>query len=256
MGSAEGVARDPHDVESIRFAAIDPGFAVQAVEASQTFDRAREASIAAHWRAACAASGSPLHDGPVLCLAEANRRQLVGRLWRRRDVVAGRADASLFDGQPPEPVSVGSLVTSHGRVLLGHRRGLAPTAPGAWGLVAREELDDAFLERRTRQLDYRGALLARLVECAPLARPARNRLVPFALAHDVDAGAWHLCLAFELDPNAQTCADVEGAESPEFDAFRFVRPVDVIESGPYGADELDALTAALVRLPRADVSVA
>jgi hypothetical protein len=171
-------------------------------------------------------------------------------------VLAGRNDPALTGGRTPEPIAVASLVSSHGRLLVGHRRGAAPACAGSWELVAAEDLDDAFLERGTRRVDYRGALLARLVECAPLARPARERLLPFALAHDVEAGRWQLCLSLELAPAAQSCADIERAESPDYDSFRFVRPVDVIESAPDGAEELAPLSAALVRLPRAGVSVA
>ncbi|HVS19338.1 MAG TPA: hypothetical protein VMT18_12105 [Planctomycetota bacterium] len=243
-------------MQAIRLVAIDPDFDVQAVEERRASDAAREAAIAAHWLAAGAASASPLRDGPVLCLVEADRRRLVARLLRRREVLAGRRDPTLTGGRAPEPVAVASLVSSHGRLLLGHRRDAPPAGAGSWELVASEDLDDAFLERGTRRVDYRGALLVRLVECAPLARPPRERLVPFALAHDAEAGRWQLCLALELAPGAQSCADIERAVTPAYDAFRFVRPVDVIESAPDGAEELAPLSAALMRVPRAGVSVA
>lgn len=239
-------------MQPIRLVAIDPGFEVQAVEQQRAPDAAREAAAAAAWRSASERERA-LGDGPILCLVEADRRRLVGRLLRRSEVLAGRRDPRLFGGCAPEPVSVGGLISSHGRLLVGRRRDAAPGGAGGWELVAAEDLDDAFLERATRRVDYRGALLARLVECAPLARPPRERLAPFALAHDVEAGRWRLCLALELASGAQAFEDLERSETCAYDAFRFVRPVDVIESG---AEELDPLSAALVRLPRADVSAA
>jgi hypothetical protein len=228
-GCTEGVRRDPHDVQTIRFAAIDPLFEVRAVEL-------------------CRQAPADDSDAPLLCLVEADRRRLVGRILRRSEI-SGAVGA-------PEPVGVCSLIASRGRLLIGRRRGEPLGRTGAWELVASDALDDAFLEADTGRVDYRGALLARLVECAPLARPARARLVPFALAHDLAARRWQLCLALELAPLAQACAEIERSQSEAYDAFRFVRPVDAIESGPDGADELAPLSAALVRLPRVDLSVA
>ena len=216
-------------MQTIRFAAIDPGFEVHAVELRPQAPAADA-------------------DAPLLCLVEADRRRLVGRILRRSEL-SGAVGA-------PEPIGVCSLISSHGRLLIGHRRGEPLGRAGSWELVASEALDDAFLEPGTGRVDYRGALLARLVECAPLARPARARLVPFALAHDVAARRWQLCLALELAPGSQPCGEIERSDTQAYDAFRFVRPVDAIESGPDGADELEPLSAALVRLPRADVSVA
>lgn len=218
-------------MQPIRFAAIDPAFEVHAVELQHPAQRA------------AADEGC---DGPVLCLVDADRRRMVGQVLRASEARATQR----------ETVGVSSLIASHGRLLIGRRRGEPLGHAGAWELVASEALDDAFLDPHTGVVDYRGALLARLVECAPLARPARGRLVPFALAHDVEARHWQLCLALELTPGAQSCADIERAATPAYDAFRFVRPVDVIESGPDGAEELLPLSAALVRLPRADLSVA
>jgi hypothetical protein len=208
-------------VQPLRFVAIDSAFEVHALESP--------------------GGSSPAGGASALCLVEADRRRLVARV----------APA----GTPGE-LAVTSVVFSHGRLLLGRRRGLPHGRPGAWELVASEPLDEAFLDPRTARVDFRGALLARLVECAPLARPPRARLVPFALAHDLQAQRWSLCLALELSPGAQSCADIERASTPDYEAFRFVRPVDVIEAGADGADELDALSAALVRLPRVDASVA
>lgn len=208
-------------MQPFRLVAVDSAFELQAVRTQD----------------------GPLVDGAAsaLCLVEADRRRLVARVAR-----AGT----------PGAIEVTSVVSSQGRLLLGRRRGLPHGHPGAWELVASEPLDASFLDPHTQRVDFRGALLARLVECAPLARPPRARLVPFALAHDVLAQRWSLCLALELSPGAQSCADIERASTPDYETFRFVRPVDVIESGADGADELVPLSAALVRLPRIDVSVA
>lgn len=208
-------------MQPFRFVAIDPAFEVHALDAREGL------------RAVGGAS--------TLCLVEADRRRLVAR---------------VAPSGTPGSIGVTSVLSSHGRLLVGRRRGVPHGHPSAWELVASEALDTAFLDPRTQRVDFRGAILARLVECAPLARPPRERLVPFALAHDVRADRWDLCLALELAPGAQSCADIERASTPDYEAFRFVRPVDVIESGADGADELAPLSAALVRLPRADVSVA
>jgi hypothetical protein len=203
-------------VQPFRFVAVDPAVEVHAVDLS----------------------GGMRAAGHALGLVEADRRRLVARVQ---------------PASAPGAIGVTSVVSSHGRLLVGRRRSWPHGRPGAWELVASEALDTAFLEPRTQRVDFRGALLARLAECAPLARPPRERLMPFALAHDVQEQRWSLCLALELPSGAQACADIEHASSLDYEAFRFVRPVDVIESG---ADELAPLSAALVRLPRIDASVA
>lgn len=204
-----------------QFAAIDPALEVQAVEVCDG-----------------AAEGA---RGSELCVVQADRRRVVAR------------------ARPPGSVGaigVTSLLTSHGRLLVGRRRGAPLGQPGSWELAASEDLDAAYLDRRTGLVDYRAALAARLVGCTPLSRIPQSRMVPFALAHDVLAGRWTLCLALELSSLSPSCAEIERASTADYESFRFVRPVDVIESGPDGAEELDPLSAALVRLPRADASAA
>lgn len=256
MGAGEGPPAARPSVHPIRFIAIDPAYEVLAVEAQTAPDAAREAAIERLWREEQRRSEGRSDDGSVLAFVEADRRRLVGRLVRRRDVLAGRRAPELFGGRPPEPVQVGALISSQGRVLLGHCRGAGYACSGGWDLVASEPLDLAFRNPAGQGLDFQAALLARLVECAPLPRPARSALQPFALAHDREAGIWQVCVGLELDPRAQSPSEIEATQSRDFDAFRFVRPVDVIESGPDGSDELTPLAAALVRMPRAVPHVA
>lgn len=218
MLPVEGSDPTRHAVQPIRFAAIDPGFEVHAIDLR----------------------GGEATGGEVrLGLVEADRRRLVARVLRRGDAL--------------EPIGVCSLISSRGRLLIGHRRAEPQDGPGSWELVASAELDEAFFDPAAGRVDFRGALLARLAECVPLDRPQRARLVPFALAHDVEARHWQVCLCLELAPGPLACVEIERATTRAYDAFRFVRPVDVIESGPDGAEELARLSASLVRLPRVAV---
>jgi hypothetical protein len=246
-----GVSTTPVSaVHSIRFIAIDPAFEVHAAQVHSAADASREAAVEALWNEERRRPGGLRSDGSVLVFVEADRRRLVGRLARWRDVVAGRRAPELYGGSAPQPVQVGGLVACHGRVLLGQRRGVDPLGPESWELVPSRTLADDFLAPDGRRVDSTAALLAQLRESTPLPPALRAAPHPFALAHDARAGVWQVCLALDVEPGARTLEQIERAQSPDYAAFRFVRPVDVIESGMSGADELAPLSAALVRLPR------
>src|SRR5688572_25637133 len=115
QGATDGVGgggptRPVSAVQTIRFAAIDAQFEVHAMELGRS-------APAADARAAA----------PRLCVVEADRRRLIGRILRGSELTDAPG--------APEPLGVSSLISSHGRLLGGRRRSEPLGRPGAWELV-------------------------------------------------------------------------------------------------------------------------
>jgi hypothetical protein len=242
---------------STRIVAVAQDFEVVVEREPARRSDAREREVGRLWaEEVAAAGGAPLADPTVLAYVHADRRRLAGRFVRRRDVLAGRRAPELFDGCPPVPVEACALVTTRGRVVLGRRAEQVASWPGRWELVPASALDGGFQDARSGRIDVAAHLLADLVEQTPLPRPARDAVRPFALMHDERERTWSLCVAMSLDLSTEAVEEIESAATPLYDAFRVVRPVDVLEAGLWDGDELSPRSWALVRLPRAELRAA
>jgi hypothetical protein len=240
-----------------RIVAVAQDFEVVVEREPNRWSAARDREVERIWaEEIAAAGGAPQGDPIVLAYVHADRRRLVGRFVRRRDVLAGRLAPELFDGRPPVPVEACALVTSRGRVVLGRRAEHLDSGPGRWELVPASVLDAGFHDAHLGRIDVAAHLLADLVEQTPLPRPHRDAVRPFALVQEAREASWSLCAAIDLDLSADAVEQIESATTPLYDAFRVVRPVDVLEAGLWGGDQLSPRSWALVRLPRAELRAA
>jgi hypothetical protein len=237
--------------------AVAPDFEVVVEREPARWSATQAGEIDRLWTEELSASGGPpLADPTMLTAVHVDRRRLVGRFVRRRDVLAGRRMPQLFDGRPPVPVEACALVSTRGRVVLGRRAEHLASGPGRWELVPASTLDAGFHDPRSGRIDVAAHLLADLVEQTPLPRPRRDAVRPFALVGDAGDACWGLCVAIDLDLSADAVEEMESATTPLYDAFRVVRPVDVLEAGLWDGDELSTRSWALVRLPRSDLRAA
>ena len=233
----------------VRIAAVAPEFEVAAERQPWRASPAQQRSIDRLWSAQLERAGGRLRDGLVLTHVASDRRKLLARPMRWSDVHAGRVDPGLFEGRPPEPLSVQGVVTTHGHVVLGLRRADAANWPGRWELTPACALDGAFLDPRSGRVDAVAQLLAELVDATPLPRPSRAAVQPLALCFEEVQRAWSLALSVDLELGPEAVEEIEAASSATYDTFRVARPVDVIEAGLWGGEELVPLSWALTRLP-------
>lgn len=240
----------------VRILAVAPGFEVRVDRAPRSWSAGQEREIDRLWAREQARHDGALADTTVLAHVAADRRALVGRFVRARDVLAARLAPELFAGAPPAPVEVCALVTLRGRVVLGRRAEHLARWPGCWELVPAGALGPRFHDPHAATLDYAAQVLTELAEHTPLPPPARGDVRPFALAFDGRARVWSLCTAIDLDLDEDAVRRIERTATPTYDAFRVVRPVDVLEAGLWDGDELVPLSSALVRLPRSEARAA
>jgi len=236
----------------VRIVAVAPEFEVRVERAPLRASDLHAREIDRLWEAESVLRQGKLRDTTLLAHVHADRRHLVGRFVRHRDVVAGRRAPELFDGRPPVPVCISAMVTTRGRVVLGRRAEHLDEWPGRWELLPACGLDPSFHDPASGRLDFVSQLLAGLVEQSPLPHPRRDAVLPFALVHMESEPAWSLCAAIDLDLGEDAVQRVEESATATHDAFRVVRPVDVVEAGLWDGDELVPLSWALVRLPRAE----
>jgi hypothetical protein len=239
-----------------QIAAVAPDFEVIVESEPWRVAPQRDAAIERICRARVGALPAAWLDEGVLAHVRSDRRRLVARIARRRDVLAGRFAPELFDGAPPRSVAVAARVAIRGRIVLGRRSAAHDEQPGRWELAPACALDGSFLDRKSGRVDFAGQLLAELVEQTPLPRPPRAAVRPFALAWSAIDPTWTVCTAIELDAGEDAVREIESARTARYDAFRVARPVDVIEAGLWDGDELVPLTSALVRLPRSEPQAA
>ena len=240
----------------LRLAAVAPDFEIVVEGQAWRPPPAEGREIDRLWDQEMARSGGRLLDASLLAYVHADRRRLVGRFVRRRDLFAAQRAPQLFGAHRPAPVGLSSMVTTRGRVVLGRRAAQLEQWPGCWELVPACGIDPAFQDPQHGRIDFAGRLLAELVEHTPLRPPARSAVRPLALACQESGPSWSLCATIELDLGDDAVAQLERSTSATYDAFRVVRPVDVIEAGLWDGDVMVPLSWALVRLPRVETQAA
>ena len=139
----------------VRIAAVAPEFEVRVERATLRTSDPHAREVDRLWEAETALHQGRLRDTTLLAHVHADRRHLVGRFVRHRDVIAGRRAPELFDGRPPVPVCISAMVTTRGRVVLGRRAEHLDQWPGRWELLPACDLDPSFHDQIKQKLSDR-----------------------------------------------------------------------------------------------------